>query len=422
MRRVTVPGDKSMTHRALLVGSLATGRSQITGALDAADTRSTAQVLRALGVEIATGATGEVTVAGRGLRGLLPPGAALDCGNSGTTARLLLGMLAAQPLTAIVTGDTSLTGRPMRRVTSPLLAMGARIRELGAVDRLPVEVAGGFLAGIEYESPTASAQVKSAILLAGLAAGVPVTVTEPLPSRDHTERLLRSLGVDIVATATAAGNRISMQPASGLPPLELRVPGDFSAAAFVIAAALLLGTPALIEGVGVNPTRTGLLSVLERMGARLDQLNPRAWSGEPVADLLARPGPLRATRVDGVEIPRLIDEVPALAALAVHAEGETLITGAAELRVKESDRIAMLVANLRAVGVAAEELPDGMVIPGTTGRLRGTVVTAGDHRIAMAFGLLAAVPGNQIRIDDPGAVGVSYPAFWQMLASLGAPA
>jgi 3-phosphoshikimate 1-carboxyvinyltransferase len=416
---VRVPGDKSITHRALLLSALADGVSRVRGALDAEDTRSTRRVLEALGSTLEAGSADELTLSGRGLRGLAAPAAALDCGNSGTTARLLLGVLAAQPLTATLTGDDSLRSRPMRRVTAPLREMGAQILELGAPDRLPIQIAGRALAGIEHRSAVASAQVKSAVLLAGLAAGVSVSVTEPLRSRDHTERLLRALGVQVTEESDADGHRVTLRPAPALPPLDVTVPGDFSAATFLLAAALLLNKPLVIENVGVNPTRTGLLGVLARMGARLELLDPREQGGEPVTDVRVLPGALTGTRVAPAEVPALIDEVPVLAALAARAEGETRITGAGELRVKESDRIAVLVSNLRAVGVDADELPDGLVVQGTARALQGTVRTAGDHRIAMAFGVLAALPGNRIAIDNPGVAAVSFPGFWQELHDLG---
>ncbi|NJD11183.1 MAG: 3-phosphoshikimate 1-carboxyvinyltransferase [Gemmatimonadetes bacterium] len=418
LRHARVPGDKSITHRALLAAALTGGLSRIREPLVAGDTNATRRVLTALGVPIETLPAGELQVVGRGLRGLIAPEAPLDCGNSGTTARLLLGILAAQPLVASLTGDDSLRSRPMRRVTRPLREMGARIRELGDADRLPVEITGGELRPLRFEDATASAQVKSAVLLAGLCGGQPVTVTEPLRSRDHTERLLRGLGVPLSERSGAAGHEIRLEPVGQIPPFDVTVPGDFSAAAFLVAAALLLGTPLRIHGVGVNPTRTGLLDVLARMGAPVAVLEPRQQGAEPVADLLVSAGELRGTTVVGTEIPALVDEVPVLAVLAARAEGETTITGAGELRVKESDRISMLVANLRAIGVVAEELPDGLVVQGTRNSLRGAVATAGDHRIAMAFGVLGALPGCELRIDDRAAAAVSFPGFWQELRRL----
>ena len=414
-----VPGDKSITHRALLLGALAEGESRIRSPLDGGDTRSTAAALRALGVAVGSLADGEVRVRGVGRRGLRSPDVVLDCGNSGTTARLLLGVLAAQPLTATLTGDDSLRARPMRRVTQPLAAMGGRIREAGAPDRLPLEVQGGELRSIRYESPHASAQVKSALLLAGLCGAVPVGVREPVRSRDHTERLLRALGVPVTESAVAGGGHdVALEPVAALPPLALEVPGDFSAAAFLVAAALLLDRAVTLAHVGVNPTRTGMLGVLERMGARVEVADVRDSGGEPVAALRVSPGPLRGTRIEGAEVPTLIDELPVLAVLATRASGETTIRDAGELRLKESDRIGALVANLRALGAEAEELPDGLVVQGNEKPLRGLVQAASDHRIAMAFGVLAQLPGNEIRIDHPETAAVSFPGFWQELRAL----
>ncbi len=416
---VRVPGDKSVTHRALLLAALADGRSRLRGLLPAEDPRSTAAALRALGCAVPAlppdGA--EIIVSGRGVRGLTPPPVPIDCGNSGTTARLLLGTLAGHPFAATLTGDASLRGRPMRRVTEPLEAMGAVFRELGAPDRLPVEVGGGGLRPIDYASPRASAQVKSALLLAGLSGGVAVRTREPTLSRDHTERMLRAMGVVVESGLDEEARPYArLEPPARLEPLDLRVPGDFSSAAFFLALAALAPAGTLrLPGVGVNPARTGLLSVLRRMGMAIERTEERLEADEPVADLLAAPAPLRGTEVLPPEIPALIDEVPILAILAARAEGETRITGAGELRVKESDRLTALAANLRALGTKADELPDGLVVVGGQQPLRGRVATHGDHRIAMAFGVLAALPGNAIEIDDRDVVGVSFPGFWAAL-------
>lgn len=411
-----VPGDKSITHRALLLGALGSGSARIRGALDAADTRATAAVLRALGVSVGELRGAELRVAGRGPRGLHPAAAELDCGNSGTTARLLLGVLAAQRFAATLTGDASLRSRPMRRVTEPLARMGARIEELGAPDRLPLRITGGALQGIEHESSQASAQVKSALLLAGLCAGVPVRIREPIRSRDHTERLLRALGLPLTERSVAGGHEVVLEDGGELGELDVAIPGDFSSAAFLLAAAALLGAgDVILRGVGVNPTRTGLLPVLARMGLQVSSANPDSTGGEPRADLRLEPAPLQATTVTSAEVPALIDELPVLAVLAARAAGETRVTGAAELRVKETDRIAALVANLRALGVHAEELPDGFVVQGTDAPLRGRVRVHADHRIAMAFGVLAALPGNDIDIDEPQAAAVSFPEFPELL-------
>jgi 3-phosphoshikimate 1-carboxyvinyltransferase len=411
-----VPGDKSISHRVLILAALARGESRLRGVSTARDPASTASVLRALGANVPAPGAAEMRVTGVGLRGLRPAPAPLDCGNSGTTARLMLGVLAAQPSTAELTGDASLCSRPMRRVTSPLSCMGARFEELGQPDHLPIRVHGGPLQALEYSSPRASAQVKSALLLAGLCGGVAVQVSEPVLSRDHTERLLAGLGVPLSLGRDEVGTRVALTPVDEIPALDVDVPGDVSAAAFFLALALLSTRGALrIADVGVNPTRTGLLEVLRRMGARVQLDAQRDAAGEPVADLVCSAGGLRSTAVTPEEVPSLVDEVPVLAVLAARAEGETRITGAAELRVKESDRLAALAANLRALGVAVDELADGLAITGTDAPLSGRVRGFGDHRIAMAFAVLAAQPGNDIRLDDADIAAVSFPGFQQQL-------
>jgi 3-phosphoshikimate 1-carboxyvinyltransferase len=421
VRTVRVPGDKSLTHRALLLAAIAQGRSRVQRPLVGADTESTAGALRLLGCAVPPldGAE-EVVVEGRGLQGLTEPSEVVDCGNSGTTTRLLMGILAGYPFTTTLTGDASLQSRPMRRVTAPLTEMGATFEELGAPDRLPVRVRGGTLRGIDYVSPHASAQVKSAILLAGLVSGVDVAVTEPLPSRDHSERMLAELGVRLLREDRADGStRVALAPPAAIPAFDFAVPGDFSSAAFIMAfAALLAGPPVRIAGVGLNPGRTGFLHVLRRMGGAVSIENERESCGEPVGDVVAYRSPLIATDIAAAEIPSLIDEVPVLAVLASRADGTTTITGAGELRVKESDRIKAVVRNLQAIGADAEELPDGMVVHGSNRPLRGSVQALHDHRIAMAFGLLAADPRNDIDIDDPGVVAVSFPDYWTTLDAL----
>jgi 3-phosphoshikimate 1-carboxyvinyltransferase len=416
---VTVPGDKSLTHRALMFSAIGSGESRLRGLLPGADCRSTAAVLRALGCDVPDlppdGA--EIVVAGRGIGAWTAPAAWLDCGNSGTTARLMMGLLASRPFSSTLTGDASLRGRPMRRITEPLARMAARFREAGAPDRLPIEVVGGPLHSIDYVSPKASAQIKSAVLLAGLGAGVPVSVTEPMLSRDHTERILGALGERVETQDGDGGVRIHLVPSGRpLPPLELNVPGDPSSAAFLVALALLAdGGELRIRNVCVNPTRTGFLRLVERMGARIAMEDARVSGGEPVADLVVRPAALRGIDVGGHEVPDAIDEIPMLAVLAARAAGETRISGAGELRVKETDRVAAVVGNLRRLGVDAEELEDGMLVRGTDRPLAGRVETFDDHRIAMAFGVLGAQPGNAIQIDHPECVDVSFPGFWELL-------
>lgn len=423
---VRVPGDKSITHRALLLGALADGESVLRGLLPGEDCRSTAEVLRALGAPIPELPEdgSEIRVPGVGLDGLRTPESVLDCGNSGTTARLLLGLLSGLPVEARLTGDASLRSRPMRRVTDPLAEMGARFWEAGEPDRLPLTVRGGSLHGIAYTSPVASAQVKSALLFAGLAGGVDVAVVEPSRSRDHTERMLRRTGVSVREAVTSDGWEVALDsPPSRLDPLDFGVPGDFSSAAFLIAFGLLRGgTRKLrIEEVGLNPTRTGLLDVLEEMGARIEIRNLREADDparEPRADLVVSPSELTGTSVGGESIPLLLDEIPVLAAVSVLAAGVTEIRDAAELRVKESDRIGVLAENLVSIGARVEELPDGLRIEGERGGLSGHVPVRHDHRIAMAFGVLGALPGMEVSVDDPAVADVSFPGFWSLLEGL----
>jgi len=419
---VTVPGDKSITHRALMLAACAQGDSRLSRLLPGQDCRSTAAVLRALGCDVpeppADG--GEIIVRGRGMDAWRAAAAPLDCGNSGTTARLMMGLLASRPFGSTLTGDASLRGRPMRRITEPLERMGARFRDLESPGRLPVEVTGGALTPLDYTSPKASAQIKSAVLLAGLGAEVPVSVTEPILSRDHTERMLASLGAPARFEHVEGGVRAVLGAWAGpLPPLELRVPGDPSSAAFLAALALLADTGELrITGVCANPTRTGFFTIARKMMGLVAWERGRSEGGEPVSDVVVRPSKLRAVTIGGEDIPAAIDEIPVLAVLAARAEGETRITGAGELRVKESDRIAAIVTALRAVGAQAEELEDGLVVVGSDHPLRGRVATHGDHRIAMAFGVLGALPGNEIEVDDPECAAVSYPRFWEVLRGL----
>jgi 3-phosphoshikimate 1-carboxyvinyltransferase len=411
---VRVPGDKSISHRALLLAALARGPSALHGLLLGEDVRSTARILRQLGIRIAPLRPGTAVVV-RGARFRSPAGA-LHCGNSGTTARLGLGVIAGQPLRARVTGDASLRRRPMGRVVEPLRAMGARIDD-HSEGRLPLTIRGGGLRGIAYASPVASAQVKSALLLAALTGHVPVTLTEPWRSRDHTERLFVHLGLDLRENDGV----VSYQPsAASLSGFDLTIPGDISSAAFLVAAATLAeGGELLIERVGVNPTRTGVLAVLQRMGASVERLNLGAEGGEPVADLLARPAALRGTEVGAAEIPSLVDEVPVLAVVASRATGDTVFREVGELRVKESNRLELVAANLRAVGAVAEVVGDALFVRGGTTPPRGRVETAGDHRLAMAFAVLGTVPGAQIRLSERDSVAISYPGFFTALKTIG---
>jgi 3-phosphoshikimate 1-carboxyvinyltransferase len=407
-----VPGDKSISHRALMLGALGDGDSVVRGLLTSADVKSTAGMLRALGAEIPDVTAGEMRIRGVGRGALRPPAAPLDGGNSGTTTRLMAGILAASPFASTVIGDASLSRRPMKRVAKPLEAMGARF-EFASGDGLPMTIHGGALRGLTWFSETASAQVKSAILLAGLVGDVPVEVHEIAATRDHTERMLRGRGVDV----RTEGLVVTLNPRGGLAALDTDVPGDPSSATF-FAALAALATDGTIEitHVCTNPSRSGAFQVLSRMGARIGFENAREDGGEPVADLVVSPRLLAGTEIMPDEVPSLIDELPMLACVAACATGETRVTGAAELRVKESDRITAVVTALRAVGADAEELPDGFLVRGGDQPYAGAVVTHGDHRIAMAFGVLGARFGGTITVDDPHCVDVSYPGFWDDLA------
>jgi 3-phosphoshikimate 1-carboxyvinyltransferase len=410
---VRPPGDKSISHRVLMLAALARGTSELAGLLTGDDVKSSARVLRQLGADIS-----RIQESGVGISGsrFQTPDSRLNCGNSGTTARLMLGILAGQKFAATLTGDASLRRRPMRRVTEPLKQMGADINERG--DGLPLTIRGGNLRGLTYSSPVASAQVKSAILFAGLTGQVPVTITEPYRSRDHTERLFAYMGLGIHERNGA----ISYQPSAvSIPPLKLSVPGDPSSAAFLVAAAVLAeGGELLIENVGVNPTRLGFIVVLERMGAHVERVNLRDEGGEPVADLVVRPAQLRATEVTAAEIPTLVDEVPVLAVLASRAAGETVFREVGELRVKESNRLELVAANLRAVGAQAEARGNDLYIEGGDAPPKGRVETASDHRLAMAFAVLGTVDGAAVKISEKKSVKISYPRFFEDLDRIGA--
>jgi 3-phosphoshikimate 1-carboxyvinyltransferase len=413
---VRAPGDKSITHRALLLAALGRGVSHVGGALTSLDARSSARVLRQLGAEISPLREGDVlAIKGRGR--FRAPDRTLDCGNSGTTTRLLLGLLAGHRFRATLTGDASLRRRPMRRVTVPLTEMGARFEERGG-DGLPLTVRGGKLRPIRYAMPVSSAQVKSSLMLAGMVGQVPVDLLEPNGrSRDHTERMLRALGF-------AVGERdgwIEFRPGGRVEPFDIQVPGDPSSAAFLVGASVLAeGGELRIAGVGVNPTRTGFLRVLQRMGAQVALDTSDTSFGEPVADLVARPAALRRTEVTAGEIPGLIDEIPLLAVLASRAAGETVFRDVGELRVKESDRLGLIAGNIRAVGGKAEVRGDDLHVEGVESPPRGRVRTAADHRIAMAFAVLGTLPGARIAIDDMACAAVSFPRFPETLRRIGA--
>lgn len=404
---VRMPGDKSISHRALILSSLAAGESLIRGILDSEDVASTARVLRALGVDIPP--FGDVVrIVGVGLRGLRPPRTSLDCGNSGTTTRLVAGMVAAHPFSARFEGDESLSRRPMKRIAEPLSYMGARF-DFERGDGLPMTVRGVDLRSIDWDTGGSSAQVKSAVLLAGVIAGVEVRVTEKVRSRDHTERMLRAMGADVENDR----NQVSLRPSSRLEAVEFEVPGDPSSAAMFVALAAMADEGELVlEDVCLNPTRAGFLAAVIRMGGDVSREGVREISGEQIGSLRVRPAPLDSISIGEAEIPAMIDEVPILACLAAGSGVELEITGAAELRVKESDRIAAVVENLLRIGADAEELPDGLRVHGGKKALAGTIDPRGDHRIAMAFGVLGAVRGNRVEIEDAKSVAVSYPGFW----------
>lgn len=417
-----VPGDKSLSHRVLMLSTLAHGTSRVRGLLDARDVRSTADALVKAGASVPGSDWEEVRIPGpTHFRG---PADAIDCGNSGTTARLLVGMLAGLGLETVIDGDASLRRRPMDRVVYPLQAMGARMDYLNEEGRLPVRIhprATGSLRPLRHRPQVASAQVKSCLLLAGLTSGARVEIVEPGRSRDHTERLLESMGAPIRHGPEGEGARVTLVPGgepAELRPLDLTVPGDASSAAFLVAAALLAGEPLHLEGVGLNPTRIGWIEVLRRMGAEMTTEETAEEAGEPVGSLTVRPSRLGPFEIGRRLVPRVLDEIPVLAVLAARAEGTSVLEGAEELRLKESDRLTLLADNLERLGVTCDERPDGLRIEGSDARLEGSATTGGDHRMAMAFGVLRADADARVDVDDPDCVAVSYPGFWDALERL----
>ena len=411
---VRVPGDKSISHRSLIFSALAPGQSRVRRILNSADVRATARVLNALGATIPE-LSDDFVVHGSSSDRLKTPSTALDCANSGTTSRLIMGVVAGlDGCNARFEGDSSLSRRPMRRISQPLSAMGARVDFEGGEGHfgLPLRVFGASLNAIVWNSEHASAQIKSAVLLAALVSGIEAEVVEPYRSRDHTERMLGARGVWV----DVFESNVRIHAKQTLTPLDVDVPSDPSSAAFFAALAALADSGELsMPDVCLNDTRIGALRVLERIGMPLRIEEQRSVGGEEVGTVVCAPGELRATDIGGAEIPTCIDELPLLACVAARADGETRITGASELRVKESDRIATVVQNLVAIGADAEELPDGLIVRGHRRPLSGRIITHGDHRIAMAFGILGALPGNSIVIDDPTCVDVSFPTFWEEL-------
>ncbi|MBN1811678.1 MAG: 3-phosphoshikimate 1-carboxyvinyltransferase [Anaerolineae bacterium] len=420
---VRVPGDKSISHRAVMFGALAEGGSRIEGFLSSGDCLATLGCLRALGVEIASsppqregwggGQATTLTVHGRGLHGLQAPGEPLNCVRSGTTMRLLAGILAGQPFDCTLAGDPQLLRRPMRRIAEPLRAMGAEIEDTDG--RAPLAIRGRKLRGYDHTLVVASAQVKSALLLAGLYADGPTVVRQPDPARDHTERMLMAMGAKIAID----GLDITLTPVDVLTPNSLTVPGDISSAAFLlVAAALVEGSEVMIEGVGVNPTRTGLLGVLGEMGARIDIENARVRGGEPVADLTVRFSSLRGVEVGGSTVVRMIDEFPILAVAATQASGTTVVRDAAELRVKETDRIAVIAEGLQAMGARIEPQPDGFIVEGPL-PLQGAVVNSyGDHRLAMALAVAGMIAEGETVVENSECIADSFPGFMALMQSL----
>jgi 3-phosphoshikimate 1-carboxyvinyltransferase len=419
---VGIPGDKSISHRALMLSALAVGESRIEGLLEGEDVLATAAALRAMGADIDRSEDGVWRVHGVGVGGLLQPQAALEMGNSGTSTRLLMGLISSHPITATFTGDASLSKRPMNRVIEPLSRMGADFTSSPG-GRLPLMVRGLTPAvPIEYTLPVASAQVKSAVLLAALNTPGITRVIEPVATRDHSERMLRGFGADLSIEETNQGRIISLVGEATLKPQSIVVPGDPSSAAFlVVAASIVPGSDILVENVGLNPTRAGLFEVLRMMGADIVEENPRIVGGEPVADLRVRHAPLSAVEVPAWLAPSMIDEYPVLFVAAAFAEGRTVARGAHELRVKESDRIAAMAAALGACGVGYEEFEDGLAIQGSGGKpIAGgaTIASKLDHRIAMSMAVAALAANTAITIDDVSPIATSYPLFLETLDAL----
>ena len=411
--KLTIPGDKSISHRAVMFGALAQGTTRITHFLEGADCLSTISCFQAMGIHIQKNKD-EVLVEGKGLHRLQAPLDILDVGNSGTTTRLISGILAGQDFTSRLTGDASICQRPMGRIITPLSMMGAQITSQNQNGCAPLTIQGGHLHGIHYQSPVASAQVKSCVLLAGMYADAPTSVTEPVLSRNHTELMLNYFGAQVTSKGTTA----AILPQPDLKARDITVPGDISSAAYFIAAGLLVpGSEILLCNVGINPTRDGLLRVCQAMGGDITLLNVRN-DGEPTADLLIRSSSLHGTEIKGEIIPTLIDEIPMIAVMAAFAEGTTVIRDAAELKVKESDRIQVMTDNLTRMGADVEALPDGMIIHGGKPLHGATIDSHKDHRIAMSFAVAGGICEGSLTITDGECVNISYPEFYTDLYSL----
>ena len=420
---IRVPGDKSISHRSIMLGALAVGETRVSGLLEGEDVLATAAAMRAMGATVTRTGEGAWSVHGVGVGALLQPQAPLDMGNSGTSTRLLMGLVASHAISATFVGDASLSGRPMGRVIDPLSQMGAAF-EANEGGRLPLTVRGANPAvPIEYRLPVASAQVKSAVLLAGLNTPGITTVIEPVPTRDHSERMLRGFGADLTVEVDSAGVRtIRIRGEVELKPQGIEVPGDPSSAAFFIVAALIVpGSELTIENVGLNPTRAGLIEVLRQMGGSIEELNPREVGGEPVADLLVRHSALKGIEVDPAVVPSMVDEFPVLFVAAALAEGTTVTTGLDELRVKESDRIAVMAAALTSAGANVVETESGLTITGTGGEALhggGPVASHLDHRIAMAMAVAGLASTNGVEVDDTRPIATSFPQFEALLDRL----
>ena len=411
---VSIPGDKSISHRAVMFGSLAEGTTEVTNFLQGADCLSTISCFRKLGIEIEN-TSQRILIHGKGLHGLTEPSDTLDTGNSGTTTRLISGILAGQRFTTILNGDASIQTRPMKRIMTPLSMMGADITSLKGNDCAPLRICGGQLHGVAYTSPVASAQVKSCILLAGLYADAPTSVTEPVLSRNHTELMLAGFGAHVTSSGTTA----TIEPEPDLNGMKIEVPGDISSAAYFLAAGLMIpNSEIMIKNVGINPTRDGILRVAKEMGGDITILNEKTSGGEPTCDLLVRSSSLKGVTIGGEIIPTLIDEIPMIAVMACFAEGITTIKDAQELKVKESNRIDTVVTNLKAMGAHIEATDDGMIIEGGD-PLHGAVIDSHlDHRIAMSFAIGALGADGETRIEGADCVKISYPEFYQTLEKL----
>ena len=412
---LAVPGDKSISHRSVMFGALSEGITEAENFLTGADCLSTISCFRQMGISVEQNGT-SVVVHGKGLHGLTRPSGIIDAGNSGTTVRLLSGILAGQPFDSMITGDASIQKRPMKRVMTPLSQMGASITSVHENGCAPLQIKGSPLHGIHYLSPVASAQVKSCVLLAGLYADTPTSVTEPAISRNHSELMLRYFGADIQCEGTTS----TVLPDPRLVGQKVNVPGDISSAAYFIAAALLVpGSEVLLKNVGINPTRDGMLRVVRAMGGDVTLINESTDGAEPCADLLIRSSSLHATTIEGELIPTLIDELPVIAVLAAFAEGTTVIKDAAELKVKESDRIAVMTENLKRMGADVEPTDDGMIIHGGRPLHGATINPYLDHRIAMSFAVAALAADGETKIQDADCVKISYPGFYTDLEGLG---